>query len=85
MLSLTLFLVFIHDILHQMPQNIPVAIYADGLASSCSEEYFITTTFWLQQALQVIETWARSWLVKVNKKRQLLQSSVSPTNGRECA
>ena len=68
-LSPTLFLIFISDILHRMPKNIQGAIYADDLALWCSEEYITTANYRLQQALQVIESWARSWLVKVNEKK----------------
>ena len=68
-LSPTLFLIFIRDILHRMPKNIQGAIYADDLALWCSEEYITTANYRLQQALQVIESWARSWLVKVNEKK----------------
>ena len=68
-LSPTLFLIFIRDILHRMPKNIQGAIYADDLALWCSEEYIITANYRLQQALQVIESWARPWLVKVNEKK----------------
>ena len=68
-LSPTLFLIFIRDILHRMPKNIQGAIYADDLVLWCSEEYIITANYRLQQALQVIESWARSWLVKANEKK----------------
>ena len=52
-----------------MPKNIQGAIYADDLALWCSEEYISTANYRLQQALQVIESWAQSWLVKVNEKK----------------
>ena len=52
-----------------MPKNIQGAIYADDLALWCREEYITTANYRLQQALQVIESWARSWLVKVNEKK----------------
>ena len=52
-----------------MPKNIQGAIYADDLALWCSEEYITTANYRLQQALQVIKSWARSWLVKVNEKK----------------
>ena len=68
-LSPTLFLILIRGILHRMPQNIQVAIYADDLAYWCSEEYITTSNYSLQQALQVTESWAQSWLVKVNEKK----------------
>ena len=68
-LSPTLFLVFIRDILHRMPKNIQGTIDADDLALWYSVEYNTTANYRLQQALQVIETWARSWIVKVNEKK----------------
>ena len=55
-LSPTLFLIFIRDILHRMPKNIHGAIYADNLVLWCSEEYITTANYRLQQALQVIES-----------------------------
>ena len=68
-LSPTLFLIFIRDILHRVPKKIQGAIYADDLALWCCEEYITTANYRLQQALQVIEAWARTWLVKVNEKK----------------
>ena len=68
-LSPTLFLIFIRDILHRMPKSIQGAIYAYNLALLSSEEYITTANYRLHQALQVIESWARSWLVKVNEKK----------------
>ena len=70
-MSPTLFLIFIRDILHRMPQNIQGSIYADDLALRCSEEYITTVNYRLQQALQVIKSLARSWLVKVNEKKKI--------------
>ena len=52
-----------------MPNNIQGAIYADDLALWCNEEYITTANCRLQQVLQVIESWARSWLVEMNKKK----------------
>ena len=66
-LSPTLLLVFIRDILHQMPKNIQGDIYNLGLWSS--EEYITTANYRLQQALQVIGSWAQVWLLKVSKKK----------------
>ena len=69
MLSPTLFLISIRDIVHRMPKNIQGAIYADDLALWCLEEKITTANYRLQQALQVIESWARSWLFKVKEKK----------------
>ena len=68
-LSPTLFLIFVGDILQRLPRNVKGAIYADDLALWCSEEYISTANYRLQQALREIEAWSRSWLVKVNEKK----------------
>ena len=62
-------LIFIRDIVHRMPKNIQGAIYADDIAFWCNEMYITTANYRLQQALQVTESWAWSWLVKVNEKK----------------
>ena len=48
-LSTTLFLVFIRDILHRLPKNIQGAIHADNLVLWCSEEYITTANYRLNQ------------------------------------
>ena len=50
-LSSNLFLVFICDILHQMPANMHGAIYANDLALWYSEDYINIANYRLQQAL----------------------------------
>ena len=52
-----------------MHKNLQGAIYADDLALWCSEEYITAANYRLQQALQVIESWACSWFVKANEKK----------------
>ena len=68
-LSPTLFLIFIGDILQRLPRNVRGAIYADDLALWCSEEYITTANYRLQQALQEIEAWSHTWLIKVNERK----------------
>ena len=69
MLSPTLFIIFIGDILSRLPRNVKGAIYADDLALWCSEEHIGTAQFRLQAALREIENWANSWLVKINERK----------------
>ena len=64
LLSMTLFLVFIRDILHLMPKNIQGAIYADNFVLWCSEECITSENCRLQEAFQVTESWARTWLAR---------------------
>jgi ribonuclease HI len=68
-LSPTLFLVFMKDILHRLPKNVKGAMYADDLALWCSEEHVSTANYRLKLALQEIEKWTKAWLVKINAKK----------------
>ena len=68
-LSPTLFLIFIGDILSRLPRSVKGAIYADDLALWCSEEHIGTAQHRLQIALNEIAKWANSWLVKINEKK----------------
>ena len=75
-LSPTLFLIFIKDIIDKLPKNVQGAIYADDLALWCSEEYVPTADYRLQLALQVMETGTRSWLVKISEKKTIYTISL---------
>ncbi|PVD22166.1 hypothetical protein C0Q70_17971 [Pomacea canaliculata] len=67
-LSPTLFLVFINDIIKDLPRNVQGAIYADDLVLWCTEEHLTTANYRLQEALMSCRTTKR-WLVKVNPKK----------------
>ena len=66
-LSPTLFLVFINDIVRDMPR--PGAIYADDLVLWCSEEHLSKANYRLQQALNTLEGWTERWLVSINPRK----------------
>ena len=68
-LSPTLFLVFINDIVGDMPCKVQGAIYADDLVLWCSEEYLSTANYRMQQALNTLEGWTNQWLVKINSRK----------------
>ena len=65
-LSPTLFLVFINDIVRDMPRKVLGAIYADELVLWCSGEHLSTTNYGLQQALIILGGWTKRWLVNIN-------------------
>ena len=50
-LSPTLLLVFINDIVRDIPRKVQGAIYADDLVLWCSEEHLSMANYRLQQAL----------------------------------
>ena len=65
-LSPTLFLIFIDDIVKELPRGVRGAIYADDLVLWCSEEYTTTAQVRLQAALDKVGRWTKEWLVAVN-------------------
>ena len=58
-LSPTLFLVFINDIMKDMPKKIRGAIYADDLVLWCSEKNLNTARYRMQEALNVLDRWTK--------------------------
>ena len=68
-LSPTLFLVFINDLVRDMPRKVQGAIYADDLVLWCSEEHLSTANYRLQQALNTLEGWTKQWLVRINPRK----------------
>ena len=68
-MSPTLFLVFINDIIKDLPRKVQGAIYADDLVLWCSEEHLTTANYRLQQALNLLESWTKQWLVKINPSK----------------
>ena len=68
-MSPTLFLVFVHDIVGDMPRKVQGAIFADDLVLWCSEEHLSTAKHRMQQALNTLEGWTNRWLVKINPRK----------------
>jgi len=68
-LSPTLFLIFINDILAGMPKKVKGAIYADDLVLWCSEEKLDVARAWIQAALKTLQKWTSTWLVTVNPNK----------------
>ena len=64
-----MFLVFINDIMKDMPKKIQGAIYADDLVLWCSEEHLNTARYRMQEALNVLDRWTKKWLVKLNSSK----------------
>ena len=68
-LSPTLFLVFINDLIKDLPKGIHAALYADDLVLWCKEEHSTTATYRMQQAAGKLAAWADEWCVKINKEK----------------
>ena len=68
-LSPSLFLIFIDDLLAELPKRIKAALYADDLVMWCVEEYATTATYRMQMAADKLAAWADDWCVSINKEK----------------
>ena len=65
-ISPTLFLVFINDLIKKFPSPVKYAMYADDLVLWSTEEYATTAKVRLQEATNILSSWAKDWCVKIN-------------------
>ena len=68
-LSPTLFILFMNDLVPELPKGIHAALYADDLVLWCTEEYATTATYRMQQALDKLTAWTNTWCVTINKEK----------------
>ena len=68
-LSPTLFILFINDLVPELPKGIHAALYADDLVLWCTEEYATTATYRMQLALDRLSAWTNTWCVTINKEK----------------
>ena len=65
-LSPTLFLVYINDLIAELPQVTKVAMYADDMVMWCTDEHAAVATKLLQRAIDALTAWASRWCVSIN-------------------
>ena len=68
-LSPTLFLIFINDLLQIIPRKVKGSMYADDLALLSTEEYTGTSKIRLQDALTNLNLWSNEWGMTINSKK----------------
>ena len=68
-ISPTLFLIFINDLIKQLPDAVKCAMYADDLVLWCKEEHATTAQLRLQEAVNILSNWTQDWCVKINKTK----------------
>ena len=68
-ISPTLFILFVNDLVQELPKGVHAALYADDLALWCTEEYATTARYRMQTALNKVTEWANSWCVTVNREK----------------
>ena len=68
-LSPTLFILFINDVVKELPKGVKAALYADDLVIWCTEEYAATATYRMQIALDKLSAWTDKWCLQINKEK----------------
>ena len=68
-ISPTLFLVLINDLIKKFPSPVKCAMYANDLVLWSTEEYATTAKVRLQEATNILSSWAQDWCVKINKTK----------------
>jgi hypothetical protein len=68
-LSSILFLVFINDLVAELPHRIKVAMYADDLVMWCIEESAIVATKIMQRAIDALISWTNQWFFIINTEK----------------
>ena len=68
-ISPTLFIIFIDDIIDYLSTYISKAIHADDLAIWTSSEHINTANIRIQDAMNSISDWAEEWMVTINKNK----------------
>lgn len=68
-LSPTLFILFMNDLVPELPRGIHAALYADDLVLWCTEEHTTTARYRMQLALDKLTAWTNTWCVTINKEK----------------
>ena len=68
-ISPTLFLVFINNLIKKYPSPVKCAMYADDLVLWSTKEYATTAKVQLREATNILSSWAQDWCVKSNKTK----------------
>ena len=68
-LSPTLFILFINDLVSEIPKGVQAALYADDLVLWCTEDYASTATYRMNMALERVSTWTERWCVTINRDK----------------
>ena len=64
----TLFLVFINDLIKKFSSLVKCAMYADNLVLLSTEDCAKTAIVQLQEATNILSSWAQDWCVKIKTK-----------------
>ena len=65
-ISPTLFIVFINDLMKTIPRHVKNTLHADDLAVWCSEQSTATAQLRMQDTIQNVSDWAEKWALQIN-------------------
>ena len=63
------FLVLLNDLIEKCPSPVKCAMYADDLVLWNTEECATTAKIQLQEAINILSSWAQDWRVKINNTK----------------
>jgi hypothetical protein len=79
----TLFILYMNDLVPELPNGVQAALYADDLVLWCSEEYATTAKYRIQTALDMVANWANELCVTINReKTTAILFTLSPKTNR---
>ena len=65
-LSPTLFLLYVNDIVNTLPPRVTNSLHADNLAAWTSAEHTSTATHVMQETIKRVSSWADEWCMEIN-------------------
>ena len=68
-LSPTLFLIYINDILKDIPKTVKGSLYADDVALWITSDSIKIAESCMQKALDALNRWAQTWKMKINEEK----------------
>ena len=68
-ISSTLFLVYINDLVEALPRHVLNTLHADDLAVWYSDSSTAKATYMIQNTIQHVSDWANSWALNINKSK----------------
>jgi ribonuclease HI len=78
-ISPTLFLVYINDLVKDLPVGVKASLYADDVVLWCADEHATTANYRMQRAADMLIKWAEKWHVTINtEKTSTTLFSLSP-------
>ena len=64
-----LFILYMNDLIPELPKGLHTALYVDDLVLWCTEEYATTANYRMPIALDKVVTWAKQWCVTINREK----------------